>query len=245
MTTKAYPGTQSVVRALRLLKLFHGGPELSFGEVLERAGLNRSTVFRILTALEAEGMLVRDPERDAYRLGPEIAALGRHATGGPDLNEIAQREMESLAQALHETVTLETLAGEEVVIVAEAMGDHVLGVLPSLGTSWPAHLTSTGKVLLAALDESERARWLPAAVRRRRVFADELRRVQRQGWAASLEELEPGYVAVAVPVLDAAGRTVAALSVGGPGQRLPRRRLVTLARELKRSSRDITRKLGN
>ena len=248
----AYAGTQSVTRSLRLLKLFHSAPRLSTAQIRERAGLNRSTVFRILTALEAEGMLERDPGSDEFRLGPQIAALGRRAEGVGDLRELAQRPMQALALELNETVTLETLAGGEVTVVAEVLGDHVVGAQPSLGTSWPAHATSTGKVLLAALPPSARRRALRGKrlPHTERTLTDaaalgaELDRAARRGWAASVEELEPGYVAVAVPLRDANGAVLAALSVGGPKHRLPRRDLEEVAERLEGTAATITCELG-
>jgi DNA-binding IclR family transcriptional regulator len=70
---KPYTGTQAVVRALRLLRLFENAPELTSAEVLERSGLNRTTAFRLLTALASEGMVALDPEGERYRLGPAVA----------------------------------------------------------------------------------------------------------------------------------------------------------------------------
>jgi DNA-binding IclR family transcriptional regulator len=251
-----YPGAQAVVRALRLLKLFHdspgSAPSLSITEIRARVDLNRSTVLRLLGALESEGMLARDPVTDHYRLGPEIAALGRRAGGVDDLRTLARPEMERLQERTGETVTLETLVGNEALIVAEALGDHVLGAHPSEGTTWPAHATSTGKVLLAGLDEEARARLLTGRLRRmtehtittKSALEAELARVERRRRALSLEELELGFVALAVPVHDAGGRVVAALSVGGPSQRLSPRRLESFAAELTRAAGRITSALS-
>jgi len=251
-TTKAYSGTQSVSRALRLLKLFHAAPHLSFAEIRERSGLNRSTAFRLLTVLEAEGMVARDPQTEGFRLGVQIAALGRRASGEGDLRELARRHMEALAAELNETVTIEVLSGDRVTIVGEAMGDHVIGAMPSLGTSWPAHATSTGKVLLAALEPGERDALLRGrlagpterTITRKRDLVTECERVARRGYSVSFEELEPGYVAVAVPIVDGVGRTIAALSVGGPKHRLPRQRVDELAELLTSAAEGITGELG-
>ncbi len=248
---KAYPGTQAVLRALRMLKLFHAQPTLSLADVRERTGLNRSTAFRILTALEAEGMLER-LDRDAYRLGPQIAALGRRASGAGDLRELAQRELDALAARLNETVTLETLAGRDAVVLAEATGAHMIGALPGLGASWPAHATSAGKVLLAALEPARREEALrgklktltPRTLATKKTLVAELERVARRGWAMSFEELEPGYVSVSVPVLDANDKTIAALTAGGPRHRLPRARLESLAAVLSRSAALLRIELG-
>jgi DNA-binding IclR family transcriptional regulator len=245
-------GTQAVVRALGLLKQFHARPQLSAAELQQRSGLNRTTVARLLRALEVEGMLERDAVRKQWRLGPQVAALGRVAGAGGNLAELAAPELQALASRLHETVTLEVLHEQSVSIIAEALGSQVLGAMPSLGTSWPAHATATGKVLWAALDEQACAAIL--ARRRRRCTAHtlttraqlvtELERVRREGFATNLEELELGYVAIAVPVRDARGQVVAALSLGGPRQRLSRARLRAVVDALDSSSARIARHLG-
>ncbi len=250
---KPYAGTQSVVRALRLLKLFHGAtPEISFAELRERSGLNRSTAFRLLTALESEGLIEKNATSDGYRLGPQIAALGRRAVADGDLCELARREMEALSVRTNETVTLEVLAEADVKIVAEARGDHVLGSAPSVGTTWPAHATSTGKVLWAAASEEDRERFLSRRLAAmtantrttRKQLEIELETARVRGFAVSIEELEPGYVAVAVPVFDARGTVIAALSVGGPVQRLSPAQLSSVALDLGVAARAIRRELG-
>lgn len=249
----AYAGTQSVVRALRLLKLFHGAaPELTFAEIHARSGLNRSTAIRILSALEAEGLVERNPATDGFRLGPQIAALGRRATGTGDLRELAQHEMDALAASTSETVTLEMLVEGKVQIVAESMGAHVIGAIPCIGTSWPAHATSSGKILLAALEPERRRSVLGDRLRpltertitRRADLDGELSRVRDKGYAVNSEELEPGYVAVAVGIRDSRGDVVAALSVGGPKHRLTGNRLDELTAELRETAIQISRHLG-
>lgn len=250
--SRAYNGTQAVVRALRLLKLFHGAAQFTAREIQERSKLNRTTTVRLLSALQAEGMLIRDPETQAYRLGPQVAALGRRASGSGDLSELAQSTLKRLASELHETITLEILAEDQIVIIAEAAGDHVLGVMPSLGTSWPASATSTGKVLLAALPDKECERRLRGRLRQmtehsianKKQLLLELGKVRQQGFAFSNEELEPGYVAVAIPVKDGSGTVVAALSLGAPKHRLPGRRLKEIVQELKLGAQQITAELG-
>ena len=125
------------------------------------------------------------------------------------------------------------------------MGGRVVGTVPSLGTRWPAHATSTGKVLLAYRSNGHaHARPLPGFTPRTIVdpaaLARELARVRRRGYAVSAEELEPGFVAVGAPVHAADGTVVAAISVGGPKTRLTAGRITEgarLVREPPRASR--------
>jgi IclR family transcriptional regulator, acetate operon repressor len=132
------------------------------------------------------------------------------------------------------------------------VGSHLLGALPSVGTRWPAHATSTGKVLLAHLSEetleSRLAAPLTAATPRtvvdRAALRRELARVRERGYAFNNEELELGFVAVGAPVRDAGGRVVAALSVGGPRSRLVPDRLQDIAQRLPRSAARVAQRLG-
>lgn len=245
---QGYPGTQAVVRAVRLLKACAGHPAPRLGDLCRSQGLHKTTAYRLLSALENEGLLERT-EDEAYRLGPEMVALGNQALGAPQLRDAARRELGALAEATRETATLEVLAGDDVFILDEAMGGRVVGTVPSVGTRWPAHATSTGKVLLAyRTNGHSTARRLPGFTPRTIVdpsaLARELARVRRRGYAVSTEELEPGFVAVGAPVRAADGTVVAAISVGGPRTRLTAHRIAEGARLVRGAAARISRTLG-
>ena len=153
-----YPGTQAVLRAIALLKAFTDTqPDLSLSELAQAAHLKKPTAFRLLTALESAGMVVRSPNSDAYRLGPQIIVLGGKALRSNDLRSASHSELKRLARKTGETATLEILLDGEVLILDEVLGSHLVGTTPSIGTRWPAQLTSTGKVLLAHLPPQELA----------------------------------------------------------------------------------------
>lgn len=251
---RAYPGTQAVLRAVRVLKALAAGDGESGLAGLTRAlGLNKTTVYRLLTALESEGLVERGASRDAWRLGPELIALGSRAAGSLDLRQAARPELEALARETRETASLEVLVGRETLIVDEVQGGYMIGTAPAGGTRWPAHATSTGKVILAFTDEATLAVFLaeplarctprtldtPAALRR------DLQRVRERGYAVTTEELEAGYVAVGAPVRDAAGRVVAAVSVGGPRARLGAAAVAELGRRLPRAAAVLSHRLGH
>jgi DNA-binding IclR family transcriptional regulator len=251
---KPYPGTQAALRAIRLLKAFTPvSPERGLKELAEAVGLNKTTAYRLLTALESEGMVQRAGGGEAYRLGPDQVALATRVVGSDDLRAAARGELSALAQSTRETATLEVLAGAAVLILDEAIGGHMLGAAPETGTRWPAHATSTGKVLLADLSDDERdallAGGLPALTPRTitdpRALVRELARVRQRGYAVATEELEPGFVAVGAPVRAAGGRVVAALGIGGPRTRLTPRRVAELARQLPPAADRVSARLGH
>ena len=249
----AYPGTQAVQRAVRLLKACgQGGPARRLTDLARAAELNKSTAFRLLSALESAGLVERTEKGDAYRLGAELGRLAGQAMGNRALQAAARPTLEALAAATRETITLEVLVDEEVLILDEVVGSHVIGAMPSLGTRWPAHATSTGKVLLAGLPEAALAgrfsRRLPGFTPRTIVspvaLRRELGRVRARGFASSVEELEPGFVAVGAPVRAMNGSVIAAVSVGGPRSRFSPAVVAVIARELPAAAEAISERLG-
>jgi DNA-binding IclR family transcriptional regulator len=244
-----YPGAQAVARAIAVLKAFtDSNPQLTLAEITRATRLNRATAYRLLAALEKEGLVARDKESEAYRLGPEAITLGARALRANDLRSVSRAELETLAQETCETATLEVLADGEVLILDEVHGHHLVGSAPSIGTRWPAHATSTGKVLLAHVPEAALPRSLPQLTEKTITKPGTLRRelacIREQGYATNVAELEAGYNAVSAPVRDHEGKVVAAISVGGPDARLTPRRIEEIARMIQDAAGRISQRLG-
>src|SRR5437016_3844128 len=155
------------------------------------------------------GTRVRAPRAASgatYRLGPEAIALGARAVRANQLRAVSRAELEALAAATGETATLEVLVGGDMLILDEVLGRGLIGATASLGTRWPAHATSTGKAVLAALPQAERkgilgtrtrlARHTERTITSAAALARELAEVEHRGYATAYEELERGYVAV-------------------------------------------------
>jgi DNA-binding IclR family transcriptional regulator len=254
-----YAGTQAVLRAMAILKAFTDGRgEWSATELARSLGLNKTTVFRILSALEREGMVVRTQAGNEYRLGPDAIALGAQALRSNDLRTVARAELEELARRSGETVTLEVLVGDEVLLVEEITSRYLVGSASEVGTRWPAHATSTGKVLLAAVRHGASAgrrdpdsalsgrltSLTPRTISSPRALAAELDRVWKRGYATAIEEIEAGFVAVAAPVRDHEGRVVAAISAGGPRTRLSKERIPGVVALVRAAADAVSRRLG-
>lgn len=250
--TSTYSGTQAVQRAVALLKAF--GPDaarLTPQELSRRTGLNRSTVYRLLSALEREGLVIADGT-GGYRLGPELAALGGLALRQMDLRAVALPFLRELARHSGETVDLEILRGAEVMIVEEVAGDHLLSASSNVGTLYPAHCTATGKLLLAHLPPPALSEILagglrapgPRAITDELALRAELQAAVARGYATAYEELEAHLHAVGAPIFDHQGLAVAAVSISGPAARLPRRREPELARMVMEAAGRISRAMG-
>ena len=244
-----YPGAQAVARAITVLKAFSDTqPQMTLADITHATRLNRATAYRLLAALEKEGLVMRDRQSEAYRLGPEAITLGARALRANDLRSVSRPELEALAQAAGETATLEVLADGEVLILDEVHGHHLVGSAPSIGTRWPAHATSTGKVLLAHVPEAALPRSLPQLTEKTITKPGTLRRelayIRKQGYATNVAELEAGYNAVSAPVRDHEGKVIAAISVGGPDTRLAPDRLEEIAEMVQDAAGRISQRLG-
>lgn len=252
MKQAGIPGTQAVRRAVSLLKAFTvEAPRRGLAELARGLRLNKTTTFRLLQALEADGLVARTADGAAYQLGPELLTLAGRAQGAQELRAAARPELLALSRATRETATLEVLVGREALVLDEETGGYRIGARPSVGERWPAHASSTGKVLLAHLPEPRRAEavrtgWpvLTPRTLTGAALARALARVREQGFATAVEELEPDYVAVSAPVRDASGEVVAALSVGGPKARMGKARLTACTRQVMAAARRASARLG-
>jgi DNA-binding IclR family transcriptional regulator len=252
-------GTQAVVRALRILHAFADArPEWTLADLSRELGLSKPTAFRLLLALEHEGLVVRHDTLTTYRLGPAAIELGARAQRANSVTRAARPELETLTRATGETSSVEILAGHDTLILDEVQGGHLIGTSPSVGTRWPAHATSTGKVLLAAAVEADRdvvrrmARrtggrfpgMTPCTIRSVSGLVSELSQVGRRGYATAIGELEVGYVAIGAPVRRHDGRVLAAVSLGGPSTRFTDARLPGLIKAVREAGGKISQRLG-
>ena len=93
-----YPGAQAVARAIAVLKAFSDTqPQMTLADITHATRQNRATAYRLLAALEKEGLVMRDRQSEAYRLGPEAITLGARALRANDLRSVSRPELEALA----------------------------------------------------------------------------------------------------------------------------------------------------
>lgn len=244
----APPGTQAALRAIRLLKAFsEQHPEQTLVELQLAAKLSKTTAHRLLGALESEGLVERNAGTGDYRLGPGALALGAVARSGGGLQERLRPVLEALAAESGETVTLEVETGGEMLIVEEVAGGHLISASANVGTRWPMHATSTGKILLASAPRLRSGlgfplrAYTPNTITTESAMDEELSRTQEQGFAVVIGELEEGYSAVAVPVHDPFGTLAGAVSIGGPSGRLTRKVMNSLGEMLRDSVQNLSR----
>jgi DNA-binding IclR family transcriptional regulator len=202
--------------------------------------------------LESEGLVVRGLAQNAYRLGPAIVAMGLQALRTNDLRAAVRLSLEQLAAETGETATLEILSGNQMLILDEAAGRHLVSASIEIGTRWPLHATSTGKAFLAYLSEEQRRSLLKktlnsytsATTTNHQDLARELEQIRRNGYATATDEIETGFNAVAAVLLGPMGEPLGAISIGGPSARVPKQSLRGIGLKLKAVAEGISKRLG-
>ncbi|OZM72279.1 IclR family transcriptional regulator [Amycolatopsis antarctica] len=243
---------QSVDRAISVLELLARKGGAGITEIAGELGVHKSTVSRLLGALEARGMVEQEGERGKFTIGFGIVRLAGAATAQLDLARLGTPVCESLAEQLGETVNIAVLDGSVAINISQARGTAAVAAQNWTGQRTPLHATSSGKVLLAGAEESERERILgvPQAPYTPRTVTDAaelrtmLRLVAKDGYATSFEELELGLHAVSVPVHGQGEDVVAAISVSGPAYRLSRKRLRQMVDDLRAGAGELSNQLG-
>lgn len=249
---KPTAAVQSVDRALLVLEILARLGQAGVTEIAADLGVHKSTVSRLIAVLEARGYVEQVSGRGKYRLGYSIARLARASSPHLDLGKVSQDICDGLSADIGETTNLAILDEDRIVNIVETHGPAEITLRTWVGQTCPAHATSSGKVLLAGLDDADlRARltaplpsFTPHTVTSFSTLAGQLAEVRERGWASVNEELELGLNAVAAPVFDAESQTVAALSVSGPSYRLGEDRFDEVAKQTITAADAISRRLG-
>ncbi|WP_371664712.1 IclR family transcriptional regulator [Streptomyces sp. NBC_00280] len=242
----SYP-VSAAGNALRVVRLLHELDELRVMDVADRLGVARSTAHRILAMLVFEGFAAQDSHK-VYRPGPALQAIrGSRSAPPPDLITIAHPHLQRLADAARETTHLMVLDGNGARFLDGVEGPQALRVSYRTGTLLPAHVTSGGKAMLAALPADRLRALYPNGLPGERSDAsgdverlfNELVAVRRDGYAINLQESERGVHAVGACVRDRTGTAVAAVAVAAPSVRCTRASLAALSRPLLAAVQDI------
>ena len=216
---------QSLARGLAVISVFDAEhPRMALTEVAQRAEINRATARRFLLTLVELGYMSTDGKQ--FWLTPKILSLGYSYLSTMSLAEVAQPHLVELSGQLHESASVSVLESSDVVYIARHSVRRIMRANISVGTRFPAHATSMGRVILANLPDAELDAWLrkypPQRLTEHTVTSvAELRailaQVRADGWAMCLEELEPALCSVAAPIHDRRGQVVAGLNVSIAG----------------------------
>ena len=221
----------SLARGLQVIRVFsEHRRQLTMAQVSQATGLSRAVAGRCLHTLASLGYVGVDGRR--YFLRPQVLSLGHAYLVSTPLTARAQPVLDRANAQLHESCSMSMLDGEEIVYVGRSAETRIMSITLMVGSRLPAYCTAMGQVLLAALDEAALDDFLATArlvarTSRTTTSQDRLRRrldvVRRAGFALLDQELEAGVRSIAVPILDSAGKVVAALNASGHATRVETR----------------------
>jgi IclR family pca regulon transcriptional regulator len=219
----------SLARGLIVIQAFtQQSPQMTISQLSVKTGLSRAAVRRCLYTLTKLGFAGAE-DGSRYSLRPRMLTLSHTYTTSNTLATAAQPILERMSASLHESFSVATLDGEDIVYIARTQVSRVMAVDLHIGSRLPAYCTSMGRVLLAYLPTEQLEQYLSKATltphTTRTITTVEklrlaLRNVRRNGYALVDQEYEVGLRSLAVPVYAASGRVVATLNLSGNAPRL-------------------------
>ena len=219
----------SLARGLAVIQAFSQKKrQLTISQVSAKTGFSRAAVRRCLYTLAKLGFAGSDDNRHFY-LRPRVLALGHSYISSMPLATAAQPILEHFSRLMHESCSIATLDGLDIVYVARANVTRIMAIDLGVGSRLPAFCTSMGRVLLANLPPDELESFLARIqftryTDRTIVTVDKLRPILRlalrNGYSIVDQELELGLRSMAVPIQNPSGKVVAAVNVGAHAQRV-------------------------
>jgi IclR family acetate operon transcriptional repressor len=219
---------QAIERAFAVLAVLADGP-IGVTEVAERVHLPKSTVARLLRALQHEGAVEQVPGETRYRVGERMALLAARLTPGSSLVSLARPTLEELAAEVGEAAGLGVPDGFRVHYIDQAGTSNAVQARDWTGTRVPMHAVPSGQALLAYMPAPDFARFLgkplerftPHTITDAGELLARLDRIRAEGVAWVREEFDVGINSAAAVVLGERSRPVAAIHVHGPSYRFP------------------------
>lgn len=218
----------SLDKGLKVLLCFERRhSKLSLSEVARLTGYSPATARRFLMTLQALDYLHSDGKR--FWVAPRTLLLARPYLVSRPAPQLAQPILDALAERTRQSASLGMLLDNEVLIIARSTGRRTLSTGLGIGSRLPAYCSALGRALLSALPQEDVIaylaktsfdKWTAKTVPDAASAADCVARCRRAGWAQCDEELEIGVRSIAVPIHNASGRTLAAVSLSVRAERM-------------------------
>jgi len=221
--------------------------------VVQATGLPKTTVFRLLSSLIERDFCELDPQTGKYSLGFALVRLADIRRRQSNVHDVAIPVMREIRNEVNETVILSVRSGDFRVHIDFVEGLHPMRRMADLGVRAPLYAGAASKVLLAGMDDDEIEAYLgrtrltafqDTTITDKGVLWREIRSIRKCGYAESKGELFPGGGALAAPLKDFSGGTVAVMDILTPEHRYTaehRERCITLLLD---GARQASHRLG-
>lgn len=214
----------AATRALRVLRFLATQPDpVTLDRLASAVDLPRSTAYHLVNAMIEEGFVVHLPEEHRYGLGVAAFEVGSGYARQEPLQRISRRHLAGLVDRVGNSAHLAVLHGRDVLYVVEERAPGQPPLVTDVGVRLPAHLTASGRAILAALPAAQVRALYPD----RSAFVDRhgvgptslsalrtlLAETRQRGYAEERGEVTPGFASVAAAVLDHNQHPVAGVAV--------------------------------
>lgn len=222
-------------------------------QLAKETGIPKSTLFRIMSTLQARRCVVRDEERKTYRLGLKLWELGNAFLDQSDLQDGAVNYMKQLAEACEESVFLGVLDQGEVVYVRRVESPKSAVVVRKLGQRAPVHCTATGMAMLAFRPDDEVERFLeeyelesftPQTTTSREALRENVEQIRQARVAVVDGEYNPALLCVASPILDEVGRPIAAFTAALLSAQVDDDRVAMVKEQIRQAAQNLSKERG-
>lgn len=219
--------SQNVVNALRLLECFDQSEELGITDLAAEIGVSKTVAARLVSSLEEFGYLRQNAATRKYRLGLKLAYLGSLVQDRQEIVHLVDPYLRTLSREFQASAHLAVQDHDGALIIGKVTMGPMVYMDSRVGATLPIHACATGKCLLAFNDEQALEDFLARRTLEQyteqtltdpEAFLKEIRQVREQGYAVDNEESNLGLFCVAVPLMDAGGHIVAAMSLSGQTQ---------------------------
>lgn len=214
---------EALAKGLAILECFDvSHPDMTLSEVARRASLSPAAARRSLLTLQALGYVQQAGKR--FHLRPKVMTLGSAFYFSARIEEVLQPDLRELVEKFGDASSAGTLDGDDVIYIAHVSVQRARRAAAVMGARYPAYATSLGRVLLAGLPDEALEKYLKTArptpltsktITDPSALREEVLRVREAGYATTVDQLDYGITALAVPIRDMQGRTIAALNTSG------------------------------
>jgi len=199
-----------IKRVLQIVQLIvQDHKQFGVTQISQALSINKSTVFGILKALQAEGFVVKDPATKKYTMGPGLFELSANVFKRTDLATLARPFLEQLAEQVGETVILGAKQNNHVKFLDVIEAKKDLKISSHVGAKIPVSAGATGKVVLSFMEDREivslfKEKGLPQFTEKSitdlNLLIGEVAKVRKQGYALDFDEYLKGTTAVAAAI---------------------------------------------
>jgi IclR family transcriptional regulator, pca regulon regulatory protein len=232
-------------RGLRVLRAFdEDHSEMTLTEVAVQTGLSPAVARRCLITLVELDYVAQHGRK--FLLRPAVLTFGSAFLSSMQIEQVVAPPLQHMRDQTGDSASLSVLSGRDILYVAHVSTDRRFRLATNVGTRYPFHATSMGKVLAGfadpgladALMVGDLARFTERTIVETGALNERLRLVRERGYDSALDELDYGIVSVAVPIFDRDRRAIAAINCSTSTTRISQDELVRTRLPLLRAAAD-------